>query len=105
MPWIASLNVHYQLGVDGLSVLFLPATALLFLGSLVARWNLAHDSPRLHFSLLLLLQGATLGIFCALDTVLFFCLLGTDADAALFPACPLAAWAAGSGRAPPAVTS
>jgi len=70
--WVASLNVHYQVGVDGLSVLFLPATALLFLGSLVACWNLVHDAPRLHYSLLLLLQCATLGIFCALDTVLFF---------------------------------
>ena len=71
-PWIASLNVHYLLGVDGLSVLFPAATALLFLGTLVAGWNLAHDAPRLHYGLLLLLQCATLGIFCALDTVLFF---------------------------------
>ncbi len=71
-PWIASLNVQYLLGVDGLSVLFPPATALLFLGSLVASWNLVHDAPRLHYSLLLVLQSATLGIFCALDLVLFF---------------------------------
>ncbi len=70
--WIASLNVHYLLGVDGLSVLFPPATALLFLGALVASWNLVHDAPRLHYSLLLALQSATLGIFCALDLMLFF---------------------------------
>jgi NADH-quinone oxidoreductase subunit M len=70
--WIASLNVHYLVGIDGISVLFLPATGLLFLGSLVASWNAVHDAPRLHYSLLLLLQTATLGIFCALDTVLFF---------------------------------
>ena len=70
--WIASLNVHYLLGVDGLSVLFPPATALLFLGALVASWNLVHDAPRLYYSLLLTLQSATLGIFCALDLALFF---------------------------------
>ena len=70
--WIASLNVHYRVGIDGIAVLFLPATALLFLGSLVACWNAVQDAPRLHYSLLLLLQAATLGIFCALDTVLFF---------------------------------
>lgn len=70
--WIASLNVHYRLGVDGLSILFLPATALLFLGALVACWNVVQLSVRLHYSLLLLLQTAMLGIFCALDTVLFF---------------------------------
>lgn len=70
--WVASLNIHYLVAVDGLSVLFLPATALLFLASLVASWHAAPDAPRLHFSLLLLLQAVTLGIFCALDTVLFF---------------------------------
>ena len=72
VSWIASLNIHYLVAVDGISVLFLPATALLFLASLVACWNAVHDAPRLHFSLLLLLQAATLGIFCALDTALFF---------------------------------
>ncbi|HEX6734252.1 MAG TPA: NADH-quinone oxidoreductase subunit M [Azonexus sp.] len=72
-PWIASLNVHYLLAVDGLSVLFLPATALLFLGSLVACWNNVQAAPRQHYGCLLLLQTATLGIFCALDTLLFFC--------------------------------
>lgn len=70
--WIASLNVHYRVGVDGLSVLFLPATALLFLGSLAASWNGIEVARRLHYSLLLLLQTATLGVFCALDTALFF---------------------------------
>jgi NADH-quinone oxidoreductase subunit M len=71
-PWIAGLNVQYLLAVDGLSVLFLPATGLLFLGGLVAAWNAVTDSPRLYFSLLLLLQMATLGIFCAVDVILFF---------------------------------
>lgn len=70
--WIASLNVYYRVGVDGLSILFLPATALLFLGSLAACWNAVSEAPRFHYSLLLLLQAATFGIFCALDTVLFF---------------------------------
>jgi NADH-quinone oxidoreductase subunit M len=70
--WIASLNVQYLLAVDGLSVLFLPATALLFLGALVASWNLIKDAPRFYYSLILLLQSATLGIFCALDAILFF---------------------------------
>jgi len=70
--WIASLNVHYLLAVDGLSVLFLPSTALLFLGALVAHWNRAMDAPRQHFGLLLLLETLTLGVFCALDTILFF---------------------------------
>ena len=71
--WIASLNVDYRVGIDGLSVLFFPSTALLFLGSLVASWNRVQAAaPRLHYSLLLLLMTSMLGIFAALDTVLFF---------------------------------
>jgi len=70
--WIPSLNVHYAVGVDGLSILFLPATALLFLGVTLASWNAVRQLPRLYHSLLLLQAGATLGVFCAVDTILFF---------------------------------
>ena len=70
--WIPTLNVHYLLGVDGISVLFLPLSALLFLGVVVASWNTVQTLPRLYFSLLLLQLGATVGVFCALDTLLFF---------------------------------
>jgi NADH-quinone oxidoreductase subunit M len=70
--WIPSLNIHYAVGVDGISVLFLPATALLFLGVTLASWNAVHNLPRLYHSLLMLQAGATLGVFCATDTMLFF---------------------------------
>ncbi len=70
--WIPTLNIHYALGVDGISVLFLPATVLLFLGVILASWNSARPMPRLYFRLLLLQAGATLGIFMATDTLLFF---------------------------------
>jgi NADH-quinone oxidoreductase subunit M len=70
--WIPSLNIHYAVGVDGLSILFLPATALLFLGVTLASWNSVRELPRLFHSLLLLQAGATLGVFCAVDTMLFF---------------------------------
>ncbi len=71
-PWIPSLHIDYAVGVDGLSVLFLPATALLFLGVHLASWHSVRELPRLYHSLLLLQAGATLGVFCAVDTVLFF---------------------------------
>ncbi len=74
--WMPSLNIEYAVGVDGISVLFLPATALLFLGVTLASWNSArateHKLPRLYHSLLLLQAGATLGVFCAVDVMLFF---------------------------------
>ncbi len=70
--WIPTLNVHYLVGVDGISILFLPLTALLFLGVIGASWTSVRTMPRLYYALVLLLAGATLGIFIALDTILFF---------------------------------
>ncbi|MEA1889584.1 MAG: NADH-quinone oxidoreductase subunit M [Pseudomonadota bacterium] len=70
--WIPTLNVHYQLGVDGISILFLPLTALLFLAVIIASWNSVRVMPRLYFGLLLLLEAAVIGIFTAMDTMLFF---------------------------------
>ncbi|MBF0416737.1 MAG: NADH-quinone oxidoreductase subunit M [Magnetococcales bacterium] len=71
--WIPSIHAEYLLGVDGLSVLLLPACALLFLATLIANWNLTgRVLPNLYFALLLLLEGVTMGLFCALDALLFF---------------------------------
>ncbi|MEN8169906.1 MAG: NADH-quinone oxidoreductase subunit M [Pseudomonadota bacterium] len=70
--WIPTLNINYQMGVDGLSVLFLPLTTLLFLGVVVVSWNSIRSMPQLYYILLLLLETATLGIFTSLDTIVFF---------------------------------
>ena len=76
-PWLPTLDVHLAVGVDALSVIFLPIVPLLFLGAVVDGWNTAatrHASARLFHVLLLLLLALTLGIFCALDTLFFFAL-------------------------------
>ncbi|MCK5725345.1 MAG: NADH-quinone oxidoreductase subunit M [Thiotrichaceae bacterium] len=69
--WIPSLNIHFMVGLDGISVLFLPLTALLFVALIVASWNQIHLMPRVYYSLLLLLLLAVFGVFTALDTVMF----------------------------------
>jgi NADH-quinone oxidoreductase subunit M len=69
--WIQSLNIHYFLGVDGISVLFLPASILLFTFIILASWNTIQSLRRVYFTLVLLFETAILGIFCALDTVFF----------------------------------
>ena len=68
--WLPTVNVHYLLGVDGLSLLFLPFSALLFLVLLFS--SRPSVLPRLYFALMLALQSMTVGIFTALDLVLFF---------------------------------
>lgn len=71
-PWLPGLGAAWRLGVDGLSLLFLPATVLLFLAVVLASWRAAGTRPRLYFVLLLLQLAATLLVFMALDTLLFF---------------------------------
>ena len=70
--WISSLNIEYLVGVDGISILFLPLTALLTIVAMLACWNSTQFNPRFHFALLLALEGVTIGVFCALDMMLFF---------------------------------
>ncbi|WMP16061.1 complex I subunit 4 family protein [Thiothrix lacustris] len=70
--WMPSLGIAYFMGVDGLSVLFLPFTALLFVGVILASWNAIRTLPRLYFALLLVLECTMMGIFTSLDTILFF---------------------------------
>ncbi|WP_245727561.1 complex I subunit 4 family protein [Nitrosovibrio tenuis] len=70
--WIPSLNIQFLIGVDGISVLFLPMSALLTLVALIASWNSVQHLTRFHFALLLVMEGATMGVLVALDMMLFF---------------------------------
>jgi NADH-quinone oxidoreductase subunit M len=70
--WIPNLNIEYLIGIDGISVLFLPMSALLTVIAIIASWNSVQHQQRLHFALLLALEGVTIGVFLALDTILFF---------------------------------
>ncbi|POZ52512.1 complex I subunit 4 family protein [Methylovulum psychrotolerans] len=69
-PWIPSLHIDYFLGVDGIALLFLPLTAVLTVFALLASWH-SHGQSRLYVALVLVLEAATLGVFSALDLVLF----------------------------------
>ena len=70
-PWISSLNIHYFIGIDGISVLFLPATALLFTMVTLSSWNNIQTLRRTYFALILILEFAILGVFSSIDTILF----------------------------------
>lgn len=70
--WVPGINLEFLLGIDGLSVLFLPMTALLTLAVLVHAWHAWPGRQGTFAALLLVLQAATIGIFTALDTMLFF---------------------------------
>jgi len=71
LPWIDTLGLSYQVGIDGLS---LPLVALNSLLTLIAIYS-TEDSikrPRLYYSLILLLNAAVVGAFVAQNLLLFF---------------------------------
>ena len=70
--WISSLNIQFFVGIDGISVLFLPMTALLTVMAMLGGWNSIKHLSRFHFALLLALESVTMGVYSALDMVLFF---------------------------------
>jgi NADH-quinone oxidoreductase subunit M len=64
--WISALNVHYHLGLDGLSLLLVLLTGIIAPVALFGTIR-ASTQPSLYAALFLFLQGSALGVFLALD--------------------------------------
>ena len=75
VDWIPveSFNVHYFLAVDGLSAPLVLLTGLLGMAAVMASWGV-RTRVREYFVWLLVLQTAVMGVFTALDFILFFLL-------------------------------
>lgn len=72
--WIPAIDVHWHLGIDGISLPMVLLTALLgFLALLAVHYDApSGGSPRAFVGLLLLLEVGMLGTFLALDLIVFF---------------------------------
>jgi len=68
---VAPFAVQYLLGVDGLSLPLVVLTAFLTVVAVLVSWNV-ELRPKEYFSWLLVLETSLLGVFSALDLVLFF---------------------------------
>lgn len=71
VAWIPSLGAAYRVGVDGISLPLVLLTAVLVLVSLVFSLTI-DERARSYVALFLLLETACLGVFVALDLVLFY---------------------------------
>jgi NADH-quinone oxidoreductase subunit M len=71
-PWIARFNVNYHLGVDGLSVWFILLTAFITVIVVIAGWEVIQRKVNQYMAAFLILSGLMIGVFCALDGVLFY---------------------------------
>ncbi|MGB9236164.1 MAG: NADH-quinone oxidoreductase subunit M [Terriglobales bacterium] len=71
-PWITSPNIHYHMGIDGISVWLIVLTTFLTPLCVLISWTSIHDRVKEFFILLLLLETALIGVFTALDLFLFY---------------------------------
>ncbi len=72
LPWIARFNVHYHLGVDGISVWFVPLTAFINIIVVLAGWQVITDRVAQYMGAFQILSGLMVGVFCAADGLLFY---------------------------------
>ncbi|KQW36287.1 NADH-quinone oxidoreductase subunit M [Rhizobacter sp. Root404] len=70
--WIERFNVHYHLGVDGLSMWFVPLTAFITVIVVIAAWQVITDRVNQYMGAFLILSGLMVGVFAALDGLLFY---------------------------------
>jgi NADH-quinone oxidoreductase subunit M len=70
--WISSPNIHYHMGVDGISLWLVVLTTFLTPLCVLISWKSVHDRVKEFFILLLILETALIGVFTSLDLFLFY---------------------------------
>ena len=71
-PWIPALNIYYHVGVDGLSIMLIALTALLTPLCIGLSWHSITRHVKAYLAAFLVLEALVIGVFCALDLVLFY---------------------------------
>lgn len=74
VSWIKSLDIQYVIGIDGISILLIMLTTLIMPLCVLASWTYIKSRVQAFMVCLLIMETAMLGVFCALDFVLFYIL-------------------------------
>jgi NADH-quinone oxidoreductase subunit M len=98
LVWIPSLNIHYHVAVDPLSMMFILALCLLATIACLASYSV-DQRAKAYYVLLLLLTGTLVGAVAASDLFLFYLF----ATLSIFPAYGLIGAWGGSRREPAAM--
>jgi len=70
--WIERFNVNYLLGIDGISLWLVILTALITIIVVIAGWVVIEKRVAQYMGAFLILSGLMIGVFCALDGLLFY---------------------------------
>src|SRR3954470_6406705 len=69
---IGGFAINYHMGIDGISLFFVLLSTLLTVLCIVASWTSVHHQVKEYMISFLILETMMVGIFCALDFVLFY---------------------------------
>lgn len=72
ISWVQPLGFKFAFGMDGISLLMVILTSFIFLLALIASKSNIRQKHKFYYSMILLLETAVLGVFCARDMFLFF---------------------------------
>ena len=70
--WIERYNIQYYLGLDGLSLWFLPLTAFITIIVVISAWEVIEKKVAQYMAAFLILSGLMIGVFSSLDGMLFY---------------------------------
>ena len=70
--WITTLHAQYYLGVDGISLPLIVLTAFMTVPVIIAGWSVVDKRPAQYYAAFLLMEGLMIGVFAALDSLLFY---------------------------------
>src|SRR3954469_8381940 len=70
--WIPTLGASYHVGIDGIGLLLVMLTTAIGVIAILSSWNAIQDRLKEYYAFFLLLQTGMLGVFMALDFLLFF---------------------------------
>lgn len=72
LPWISQFGIRYHMGIDGISLLLILLTTYLSALAILSTWSAVNEGVKGYMISLLFLETGMLGVFCALDFILFY---------------------------------
>ncbi len=70
--WVPAFNIHYALGVDGISMPLILLTTLMTVVVIIAGRRAITQRVAHYMAAFLIMEGLMIGVFAALDAVLFY---------------------------------
>lgn len=70
--WIDTLKINYTLGVDGIAMPMVVLSCFTTLLVVMASWTMVKHKVAQYLAMFLITQGAIVGVFCAMDAMLFY---------------------------------